>query len=83
MGNPHQEKRKEIVYRERKCYLCSSAFHLWITYPPPIPLLCMMRVKLIVAFLIIITIYTVPFLIISASGLEQFVFLEFSKVQDI
>lgn len=32
VGNPHQEKRKENVYKsERKCYLCSSPFHLWVT----------------------------------------------------
>lgn len=31
MGNPHQEKRKGKVYGERKRYLCSSAFHLWMT----------------------------------------------------
>lgn len=32
VGNPHQEKRKENVYEsERKCYLCSSLFHLWMT----------------------------------------------------
>lgn len=31
MGNPHQEKRKENVYGERKRYLCSSAFHLRMT----------------------------------------------------
>lgn len=31
VGNPHQEKRKANVYGERKRYLCSSAFHLWMT----------------------------------------------------